>query len=98
MYNVLLTVKQSSHITNFFITSVTTRLFINSGSHLLSRTVSSKVPSAAYVLTIVFGMRTGVSHKRIATRNHLLSIQDRIARYCRSMLFASLNHRESISL
>ena len=39
-----------------------------SSSHLLSRTVSSKVPSAAYVLTIVFGMRTGVSHKRIVTK------------------------------
>ena len=42
-----------------------------SGSHLLSHTVSSIVPSAAYVLTIVFGMRTGVSHKRIATKNVL---------------------------
>ena len=37
------------------------------GNHLLSHTVSSAVPSAAYVLTIVFGMGTGVSHKRIAT-------------------------------
>ena len=43
-----------------------------SGSHLLSHAVSSIVPSAAYVLTIVFGMRTGVSHKRIATRVLLL--------------------------
>ena len=41
----------------------------NSGSHLLSHTVSSAVPSAAWVLTIVFGMGTGVSPKRIATRN-----------------------------
>ena len=39
-----------------------------SGGHLLSHTVSSAVPSAACVLTIVFGMGTGVSHKRIATR------------------------------
>ena len=39
----------------------------NSGSHLLSHTVSSAVPSAAWVLTIVFGMGTGVSPKRIAT-------------------------------
>ena len=46
---------------------------IYSGSHLLSRAVSSKVPSAAWVLTIVFGMGTGVSPKRIATRNFLLS-------------------------
>ena len=42
--------------------------FYKSGSHLLSHAVSSIVPSAAYVLTIVFGMRTGVPHKRIATR------------------------------
>ena len=38
-----------------------------SGSHLLSRAVSSQVPSAAYVLTIVFGMWTGVTRKRITT-------------------------------
>ena len=38
------------------------------GSHLLSHTVSSAVPSAAWGLTIVFGMGTGVSPKRIATR------------------------------
>ena len=37
------------------------------GGHLFSHTVSSAVPSAAYVLTIVFGMGTGVTHKRIAT-------------------------------
>ena len=40
---------------------------IGTGSHLLSRAVSSQVPSAAWVLTIVFGMRTGVTPKRIAT-------------------------------
>ena len=40
-----------------------------SGSHLLSHTVSSAVPSAAQVLTIVFGMGTGVSPERIATGN-----------------------------
>ena len=39
-----------------------------SGSHLLSHTVTSIVSSAAFVLTIVFGMWTGVSQKRIATR------------------------------
>ena len=37
------------------------------GSHLLSHAVSSIVPSAAQVLTIVFGMGTGVSPGRIAT-------------------------------
>ena len=46
-----------------------TFLFLGSGGHLFSHTVSSAVPSAAYVLTVVFGMGTGVSHKRIATRN-----------------------------
>ena len=48
-------------------------IFCRSGSHLLSHTVSSIVPSAAWVLTIVFGMGTGVSPKRIATGNILLS-------------------------
>ena len=42
---------------------------IKSGTHLLSHAVTSTVPSAAYVLTIVFGMGTGVSHKRIGTGN-----------------------------
>ena len=46
---------------------------IRSGSHLLSHTVSSAVPSAAWVLTVVFGMGTGVSPNRIGTRN--VSIQ-----------------------
>ena len=41
---------------------------IESGSHLLSHIVSNIVPSAAWVLTIVFGMGTGVSPKRITTR------------------------------
>ena len=40
-----------------------------SGSHLLSHIVSNIVPSAAQVLTIVFGMGTGVSPERIATGN-----------------------------
>ena len=38
----------------------------NPGGHLLSRTVSSAVPSAGRVLTVVFGMGTGVSPGRIA--------------------------------
>ena len=41
--------------------------FKESSSHLLSHIVSNIVPSAAYVLTFVFGMRTGVPRKRIAT-------------------------------
>lgn len=44
-------------------------LFQVSGSHLLSHAVSSIVSSAASVLTVVFGMGTGVSPKRIATGN-----------------------------
>ena len=42
-------------------------LFYESGTHLLSHIVSNIVPSAAYALTVVFGMGTGVSPKRIAT-------------------------------
>ena len=42
-------------------------IFLKSGSHLLSHIVSNIVPSAAQVLTIVFGMGTGVSPERIAT-------------------------------
>ena len=46
------------------------------GSHLLSHTVTSAVPSAAWVLTIVFGMGTGVTPKRIATeRFHVLFLK-----------------------
>ena len=41
--------------------------FYKSGTHLLSHIVSNIVPSAAYVLTVVFGMGTGVPHKRIGT-------------------------------
>ena len=43
-------------------------LIFYSGGHLLSRTVSSEVPSAVWVLTVVFGMGTGVSPVRIAAR------------------------------
>ena len=46
--------------------------FCKSGSHLLSHTVSSIVPSAGQVLTFVFGMCTGVPPVRIATRNFQL--------------------------
>ena len=42
---------------------------IKSGSHLFSQAVASQVSSAACVLTVVFGMGTGVSHRRIATGN-----------------------------
>ena len=46
-------------------------LYRISGSHLLSHAVASIVPSAARVLTIVFGMGTGVAPGRIATGNSL---------------------------
>ena len=42
--------------------------FFKFGGHLLSHTVSSAVPSAVQVLTIVFGMGTGVTPERIATK------------------------------
>ena len=50
----------------------TKRFFKGPGSHLLSHAVSSIVPSAAQVLTIVFGMGTGVSPERIATRKGVI--------------------------
>jgi hypothetical protein len=49
-------------------------VFFCTGSHLLSHTVTSIVSSAAFVLTIVFGMWTGVSQKRIATRSVLFDL------------------------
>ena len=48
-------------------------IFCSYGSHQLSQNGSRIVPSAAEVLTIVFGMGTGVSPKRIATGNILFS-------------------------
>ena len=44
----------------------------NSGDHLFSHIVSNIVPSAALGLTIVFGMGTGVSPRRIVTGNVLM--------------------------
>ena len=48
--------------------SISAFFLIEFGSHLLSHTVTSAVPSAAWVLTIVFGMGTGVTPRRIATK------------------------------
>ena len=53
-----------------------------SGSHLLSRAVSSQVSSAACVLTVVFGMGTGVSPRRIATGNSSCSFKHLQNRTC----------------
>ncbi len=41
----------------------------DAGSRLLFHIVSNVVPSAARVLTVVFGMGTGVSPGRITTGN-----------------------------
>ena len=54
------------------------RNLLKSGGHLLSHTVSSAVPSAVWVLTIVFGMGTGVPLRRIATRYFQLSFFDNL--------------------
>ena len=53
----------------FYMNKFFTCFFLWSGAHLLSHIVSNAVPSAAQVLTVVFGMGTGVSPKRITTRN-----------------------------
>ena len=42
---------------------------LDSGDHLLSQAASHQVPSTAQVLTVVFGMGTGVSPERIITGN-----------------------------
>ena len=46
------------------------RYIIMPGSRLLSHAVSSIVPSAARIFTVVFGMGTGVPSARIATRQN----------------------------
>ena len=51
----------------FDLKSLVNFFFKKSGTHLLSHIVSNIVSSAAYVLTVVFGMGTGVSHRRIGT-------------------------------
>ena len=66
MFKTLITGKTS------FILSVI--FFFRFGGHLLSRTVSSEVPSAAWVFTIVFGMGTGVTLKRIATKKIIIKL------------------------
>ena len=47
-------------------------IYILSGILLFSRAVSSTVPSAASGLTVVFGMGTGVSRRRIDTGHFFL--------------------------
>ena len=48
-------------------------LYFKSGSRLFFHTVASIVPSAVQGLTVVFGMGTGISPARIATRQIYLS-------------------------
>ena len=45
------------------------RALLDSGDHLLSQAAAHQVPSTAQVLTVVFGMGTGVSPERIITGN-----------------------------
>ena len=59
-------------LTNTFAYKITLNL-IESGTHLLSRAVTHQVSSAVQVLTVVFGMGTGVSPERIATENILMT-------------------------
>ena len=63
----------------FLYEQVPTCFFLWSGAHLLSHIVSNAVPSAAQVLTVVFGMGTGVSPKRIDTGSFIY-----LARYFRA--------------
>ena len=65
---------------------------ISSGDHLLSHTVSSAVSSAAYGLTVVFGMGTGVSRKRITT-GQLLSLNNSTVKH--TLYFRSTSYRSA---
>ena len=49
-------------------------LYFKSGSRLFFHTVASIVPSAVQGLTVLFGMGTGISPARIATRQKILLI------------------------
>ena len=72
----------------FYLKTLSSIFQMESGTHLLSHAVSSIVPSAAYVLTVVFGMGTGVSHKRIGTGILMLLIPPAVL--CESSYGASL--------
>ena len=67
--------------------------FGESGSHLLSHAVTSIVPSAAWVLTIVFGMGTGVTPRRIATGCPLYSGRPEHSTACKTLTSSSLERR-----
>ncbi len=57
---------------NIYIKSFRFLYLLESGAHLLSRAVTHQVSSAVQVLTVVFGMGTGVSPERISTENIVL--------------------------
>ena len=63
---------------------------IDSGDHLLSQAASHQVPSTAQVLTVVFGMGTGVSPERIITGNILLKIYTFKTEYNQTFIIKSL--------
>ena len=56
--------KQLLHLQKLF--------WLDFGNHLLSQAAARQVPSTAQVLTVVFGMGTGVSPERIITGNLFL--------------------------
>ena len=64
-----------------------------SGSHLLSRAVAGTVSSAVRGLTFVFGMCTGVSPGRIATRKCLQSLTEGTAASAWQMLLPASSQR-----
>ena len=65
---------------------------IMSGSRLLSHAVSSIVPSAARIFTVVFGMGTGVASARIATRQNFQRISN-LSENRRAAPLSELPHR-----
>ena len=68
------------------------KLLLKSGAHLLSHAVSSIVPSAVWVLTIVFGMGTGVSPRRISTRNFIYLLLTAYTVYSTLSVLATSNY------
>ena len=64
-----------------------TKTALKSGGRLLSHTVSSAVSSAARVLTVVFGMGTGVSPGRIAARNLWIILDNPTVKHIPPLLY-----------
>ena len=70
--NLGLSLIKKSFISVFGFQGTISHPFLGPGSHLSSHTVASIVLSAALVLTVVFGMGTGVTPERIATGKNLM--------------------------